>query len=130
VIDCHFKHYWTFESNILAHTFYKIEIAKGRNPSSKILHKNSPKTNPTKWHFITPLVLFLNIFGILWHERKNFYLTPIPQMKAETLFTFNYLTLRLVLSLNNILKIVKWIFVKIWSWHVQNHHNYHRLHSK
>ncbi len=25
---------------------------------------------------------------------------------------------------------MKWNFVKIQSWHVENHHNYHRLHSE
>jgi hypothetical protein len=25
---------------------------------------------------------------------------------------------------------MKWSLVKIWSWHDENHHNYHRLHSK
>jgi hypothetical protein len=58
VKDWHSNTIEPFKSNILAHTFYKIEIAKGRNPISKIVHKNSPKTNPKKWHLITPLVLF------------------------------------------------------------------------
>jgi hypothetical protein len=46
------------------------------------------------------------------------------------LLHFYYLTLRSVSSLNIILKIVKLIFVKIWRWHVENHHNYDGLHSK
>jgi len=29
-----------------------------------------------------------------------------------------------------ILKIWKWNFVKIWSWYVENHHNYHPLCSE
>jgi hypothetical protein len=47
----------------------------------------------------------------------------------NTLKSEDYLTLRSVCH-QIILKIVKWNLVKIWSWHVENHHNYHRVHSE
>ncbi len=50
-------------------------------------------------------------------------------MKVETLFTFNYLTLRLVLSLNNP-QNSEMIFCENMKLKVENHPNYHRLHSK
>jgi len=43
-------------------------------------------------------------------------------MSNKFFFCHWYLTLRSVSSLNNP-KIVKWNFVKIWSWHIENYHN-------
>ncbi len=49
---------------------------------------------------------------------------------GKTMQSEGYLTLRSVSSLNNPENIVTWNFMKIWNCHVENHHNYHRLHSE
>jgi hypothetical protein len=92
-------------------------------------YNNSQKVSPKEkrkfyWHllklFRTKLPTCENLFTVL---------LQLLNLAILIFFYCEYFTLRSVLSLGSPQNSEQ-VFVKLWSWHVENHHNYHRLHSQ
>jgi hypothetical protein len=86
-------------------------------------------TSSTHHHPCWSHVLYLLTWVLVHHPPPP---TPPNQGLFRVFSFFNTGTLpylRSVSSLNNILKILKWNFGKIWSSHVENHHNYIKFYA-